>query len=322
MPRLLEARADPDRPRRAAAAALLRPLSSSRAEQARGCEARGGQQHDEGGVSATATWQDVFDGKARWSVVHAANEEILPLLPSKSVGVGIQDPPYEAEAHTSGRRINGAMGGSARLVRKAPVDEFPPITDAERDIVGAQVARLVSRWALTFCQVEAQHKWSAALTATRAHRYVRTAIYVKEDPQPQMTGDRPGMGWETIVITHPKGRTRWNGGGRCGVFSSLSGKSVDRRDGRSLHPTQKPTELMLELVALFSEPDEIVLDPFAGVSTTGVAAIRLGRRFIGIEREAGFAALSRERLAAEERGLSLRDARAGQLSLLHDAVPR
>lgn len=130
-----------------------------------------------------------------------------------------------------------------------------------------------------------------------------------------MTGDRPGMGYECMVVTHPKGKPRWNGGGRCGVFSSLSGKSVDRRDGRSVHPTQKPTELMLELVELFSEPGELVFDPFAGSGTTGVACIRLGRRFIGIEREPKYAAVARERLRAEERGLSLREARLGQTSI-------
>jgi len=76
---------------------------------------------------------------------------------------------------------------------------------------------------------------------------------------------------------------------------------------------------MLELVEAFTDPDEIVLDPFAGSGTTGVACLRLGRRFIGIERDEKYAAAATERLAAESKGLDLRAARAGQLSLLGDS---
>lgn len=258
-------------------------------------------------MSAAATWEDVLAGRARWAVCHGDNAEILPRMADGSVAVTIQDPPYEAEAHTSQRRINGKTSGDSRLVRDAPIAEFPPITEAERNENGLQVARLTRRWALTFCQVEAVHLWRASLTASKAHRYVRTSVFIKEDPQPQMTGDRPGMGWESIVITHPKGRPHWNGGGRCGVFFALSGKSVDRRDQRSLHPTQKPTELMLELVSLFTDPDDVILDPYCGSATTLVAALRLGRRAIGIEKSAHFVDIARRRMVAEESHRSLWD---------------
>jgi site-specific DNA-methyltransferase (adenine-specific) len=257
---------------------------------------------------------EVLAGDRRWCVVHGDNREVLPTLPA--VDVVLQDPPYETEAHTAQRRLKGATLGDVRLVRDAPIDDFPAITEAERLLNGAEVSRLARRWALTFCQVEGAHLWRAALVASGAHRYVRTAVYVKDDPQPQLTGDRPGMGWETMVISHSPGKPHWNGGGRCGVFHSLSGKSVDRRDGRGVHPTQKPTELMLELVELFTDPGDIVLDPFCGSGTTGVACLRLGRRFIGIEKDAKYAAVATERLRAESQGLTLRDARAGQLSLL------
>ena len=72
---------------------------------------------------------------------------------------------------------------------------------------------------------------------------------------------------------------------------------------------------MLELVELFTDPGDIVLDPFCGSGTTGVACIRLGRRFIGIEKDAKYAAVAQERLLAESQGLNLRDARAGQLPM-------
>ena len=85
--------------------------------------------------------------------------------------------------------------------------------------------------------------------------------------------------------------------------------------GAHHHETQKPLPLMLELVELFTDPGDLVLDPFCGSGTTGVACIRLGRRFIGIEKDATYAAVARERLEAESKGLSLRDARAGQLPM-------
>ena len=72
---------------------------------------------------------------------------------------------------------------------------------------------------------------------------------------------------------------------------------------------------MLRLVELFTDPDDLVLDPFCGSGTTGVACLRLGRRFIGIEKDATYAAVARERLEAESKGLTLRDARAGQLPM-------
>ncbi len=71
-----------------------------------------------------------------------------------------------------------------------------------------------------------------------------------------------------------------------------------RRDDKH-HLTGKPTALMRELVRPVL-PGGIVLDPFAGSGTTGVAAVLSGRRFIGIEREAAYADISRKRLAQAE----------------------
>lgn len=56
---------------------------------------------------------------------------------------------------------------------------------------------------------------------------------------------------------------------------------------------------------LFSDPGEVILDPFAGSGTTGVAAIRLGRRFVGWEMNSGYVAIARKRLAAAREQLEL-----------------
>ncbi len=70
------------------------------------------------------------------------------------------------------------------------------------------------------------------------------------------------------------------------------------RDGKKLHPTQKPEALLARVVLAASRPDDLVLDPFCGTGTTGAVARRLNRRFIGIERDADYAAAAERRIAA------------------------
>src|SRR4051794_40263189 len=71
-------------------------------------------------------------------------------------------------------------------------------------------------------------------------------------------------------------------------------------DGKKLHPTQKPEALLARVILSASRPDDLVLDPFNGTGTTGAVAKRLGRRFVGFERDAAYAAAAQERIAAIE----------------------
>jgi len=72
------------------------------------------------------------------------------------------------------------------------------------------------------------------------------------------------------------------------------------RDGKKLHPTQKPEALLARVLLAASRPDDLVLDPFCGSGTTGAVAHRLRRRFVGIEREADYARAAQKRIAAVE----------------------
>ncbi len=69
-------------------------------------------------------------------------------------------------------------------------------------------------------------------------------------------------------------------------------------DGVKVHPTQKPEALLHRVILSSTRPGDVVLDPFFGVGTTGAAARRLGRRFIGIEQDAKYAAAAKARIAA------------------------
>jgi modification methylase len=79
----------------------------------------------------------------------------------------------------------------------------------------------------------------------------------------------------------------------CGGTERLKGG-----DGRKAHPTQKPEALLHRVLMASTRPGDLVLDPFFGTGTTGAVAKRLSRRFIGIERDPGYAALARERIRA------------------------
>src|SRR3954453_6608069 len=68
-------------------------------------------------------------------------------------------------------------------------------------------------------------------------------------------------------------------------------------DGKKLHPTQKPEALLGRVLLSASSPGDVILDPFFGTGTTGAVAKRLGRRFIGLERDGTYAAVARARIA-------------------------
>ena len=71
-------------------------------------------------------------------------------------------------------------------------------------------------------------------------------------------------------------------------------------DGKKLHPTQKPEALLARVILSASRPGDLVLDPFSGTGTTGATAKRLGRQFIGIERDPAYAAAAEARISAVE----------------------
>jgi hypothetical protein len=87
-------------------------------------------------------------------------------------------------------------------------------------------------------------------------------------------------------------------GARCAPGEcSDAGARWNEVDGE--HPSPRKIEHALWLVRWFTRPGDTVIDPFAGSGTTGVAAMRLGRDFIGIEHDRDFAELARSRLVAE-----------------------
>jgi DNA modification methylase len=221
--------------------------------------------------------------------------EILPTL--EAVDHVITDPPYSEHVHgksRAGARVLDRNGFPCAFSREAEFG-FDPMTEELRATCASEFARLARRWVLVFSDVESSGLWRNALSE-RGLDYTRTGAWIKEGATPQFTGDRPGVGFEAITICHPKGRKRWNGGGAHAVWSV---PIVLNRGGRAerVHTTQKPENLLSRLVALFSDAGDVILDPFAGSGTTAVAAKRLGRRCVLIEREEKYCEVAAKRLA-------------------------
>ncbi len=254
--------------------------------------------------------QDVLEGRRRWCLLMGDCVQLLPLLPDRVVTHVITDPPYTPRTMRNARR-NGAV---LQQRREGKIYDFGygALTDTLRSTCTSEFARLAKRWALVWCDIEGAHPWRTELEQERL-RYVRTGIWFRVHSTPQFSGDRPAQGVEACVITHaPRTRLRWNGGGKPATWvHPIVNSQADERE----HSTPKPLPLMLEQIAQFTDPDDIILDPFAGSGTTGAACLRLGRRFIGMEVVPRFATYAAERLAAEEQGLSVRSRRAGQLPL-------
>ena len=203
--------------------------------------------------------------------------EILPTLP-KSDSI-ITDPPYESVMQenfgsTSLVRLEIRKLKSVHAIGELKFDAIDEI----RDDAARAICAHSNGWAIIFCIAEGVRAWRDLLQAAGA-KYKRAMVWMKTDPMPQFNGQGPSIGHEMMVaVWCGSGHSKWNGGGKSGNF--LFGKN-----NNGDHPTQKPLPLMGELVRLFSNHGGSVCDPFMGSGTTGVAAIKLGRKFIGIERE-------------------------------------
>lgn len=188
--------------------------------------------------------------------------EVLPTL--GPVDHVITDPPYDERTH--GGAITGPSGNEIN---------FASITD----IAGLVelFLRISAGWNIVFCPMEDLAAYRDAAYPHKA--WVRAGFWDRIVNTPQFTGDRPAQGGEGIAIFHRYSRKKWNGGGKAAIWRH----SVER--GQKEHPTQKPLSLLLELIEQFTFSDDLVCDPYMGGGTTGLACLKRGRRFVGIEKD-------------------------------------
>lgn len=243
-----------------------------------------------------------FEIRGRDGAAHLYHGDALDVMPRlMSVDHVFADPPYEEEAHAPGRRV---LAAGLKVIEQ-PLD-FPATTPELRAASAREMARLSSGWVLVFCQVEACGLWRADLEAGGA-AWRRGMTWVKTDATPQLSGDRPAQGSETIACAWAGGgRSFWNGGGRSSVLTTgKSDPGMGHGGPRNPHPTMKPQKLMRQLIELFTQPGDVILDPFMGSGSTGVAALSLGRRFVGIEHRRDYFDLAVKRVGMAQQQLEL-----------------
>ena len=225
----------------------------------------------------------------------------LASLADKSVDHVITDPPYSEHVH--GKQWIGAAltaAGGKRMSTAHSGLGFDALTPEVLDSVLRHAARLSRRWSLLFSDLESVSR-IGEIGGSIGLEHVRICIWDKVDSAPQFTGDRPANGAEAIEVLSQPGKKRWNAGGARNVYRF----AVNGDRGPKPHPSTKPEALMERLIRDFTDPGDLILDPFAGSGTTGVAAIRLGRRFIGWERDPKYHAIAMKRLEAAREQLDM-----------------
>jgi len=229
-----------------------------------------------------------------YSIFHGDNRDFYGRV--GNVQAVITDPPYGAEVHSKDKVGRNA----AREVDTNPVP-FVALVREDRNALASFCEERCNGWAVVFCQTEQISEWRESMEGRTLDniRYFRPMVWIKPNAKPNLRGHGPGIGHETIqAYWCGSDKQRWNGGGKVGVFyhNTVSGEKNGLR-----HPTAKPVSLMKELVRYFTNPGDTIFDPFMVCGATGVAALELGRNFIGIERNREYYDEAERRLREADR---------------------
>ena len=238
---------------------------------------------------------------------------MLRRLPPASVHAIFADPPYNLQLKGELRRpdesvVDGVDDAWDRFPDLAAYDAFTRAWLTE--------CRRVLRKDGTIWVMGAYHNVFRLGVALQDLGFwiLNDVIWRKANPMPNFRGRRFTNAHETLIwAAHgQESKYRFNYAAmkalnddvqmRSDWFIPLctGGERLRDENGDKLHPTQKPEALLHRVILSCTQPGEVVLDPFLGSGTTAAVAKRLGRRFIGIEREERYAAGARARLAAVE----------------------
>lgn len=247
----------------------------------------------------------VESGRPRASLSHGDAVAFLKGLPDEAVDLVITDPPYESlEKHR-------AVGTTTRLKhsKSSSNDWFAIFPNARFHELFVEIHRVLAPDGHFYLFCDAETAFIAKPFGEQAgFKFWKPIVWDKV---------QIGMGYHyrcryEFVLFFEKGKRRLND---LGIADVLPFKRV-----RNGYPTEKPMELLEVLVGQSSTPGEIVLDPFMGSGSTGAAAVRHGRHFIGNDIAEDSLARVRERLTPDaeistDPGLIVMG-RSGQLSIV------
>jgi len=270
------------------------------------------------------TVDEVIAGTARWAIVRGESLGVLQSLPAGSVDLLATDPPYSSGGMTRGDRMSGT---EAKYVQTDTIARGitvrPDFAGDNRD------QRSFAYWCALWL--------SECLRVSRPGG--AAAVFTDWRQLPSTTDAFQSGGWvwrgilpwdKTESVRPTRGRFAsqceyvvWGSAGPMPVerdaptMSGIIRERVNHADKH--HMTGKPVATMQQVVRL-AERGGLVLDPFCGSASTGVACLREGMRFIGVEVTEEYYSVATERMRAEERGLTPSAANAGQESLFGTEV--
>jgi modification methylase len=238
----------------------------------------------------------------------------LEALPDQSVDVIFADPPYNLQ-------LGGALHRPDQSLVDACDDEWDQFASFEAYDAFTRAWLLACRRVLkpagTIWVIGSYHNiFRVGATLQDLNFWIlNDIVWRKTNPMPNFKGRRFQNAHETMIwaTRDPKAkgytfnydamkaanydvqmRSDW-------LFPICSGgERLKGEDGKKVHPTQKPEALLARILMASSKPGDVVLDPFFGSGTTGAVAKRLGRHFVGIEREQAYIDAARERIEAVE----------------------
>ena len=214
------------------------------------------------------------------TLYHGDCLDILPTLPAQSVDAIIADPPYNA--------VNRVTGG-LRKIDKGTADTA--IIDIGN--LAAEFARVAGGSIYVWCSDNQYSSWVLAFKSLGLT--TRIGAWWKTNPSP-MNGEHLWLSALELCVFARKSNASfyrhcahpvWKGAG-------------ERVNG---HPTPKPIWLMREQITASCPPGGVILDPFMGSGTTGVACAMEGRHFIGVELDAGYFDIAKRRIESVQPAL-------------------
>jgi modification methylase len=251
------------------------------------------------------------DALPRDHIIEGDSLAEMARLPEGSIDLVFADPPYNlqlnGELHRpDNSRVAGVEEAWDRFAGFAEYDDFT------RAWLAACRRLLKPNGALWVIGTYHNIFRIGAIVQDLGFWILNDLVWRKSNPMPNFRGRRFTNAHETLLwCAHsPAPRYTFNYEAMKALNDELQMRSdwliplcggperLRGGDGKKAHPTQKPEALLHRVLLASTRPGDLVLDPFFGTGTTGAVAKRLGRHFIGIERDPAYAKLARRRIAA------------------------
>jgi modification methylase len=231
-------------------------------------------------------------------------------LPAKSVDCIFADPPYNLQLGGDLNRPDGSLVDAVN----DEWDKFDSLSAYDRFTrEWLAEARRILKDDGTIWVIGSYHNIFKVGSAIQDLNFwiLNDIIWRKANPMPNFKGTRVTNAHETLIWASTGEKARYTFNYRSmktlndelqmrsdWEFPICGGPERLKKDGHKVHPTQKPEALIYRILLASTKKGDVVLDPFFGTGTTGAVAKRLGRRWIGIEREGQYVAAAQERIDA------------------------